>query len=301
MKDYISTFRMYSALLACVLINGMFTPYAVGAGFTSAQKGFIYRLYSEGHYFQCISETERLVQMTSPANREPFDYFMAVNFFRGYQHSSAIFMLQEQGHEEMPFNHSILVSQAYRWQNNYTKAITALDGYDYEELQSARRNTLFIRRLEIYTDTGNYTGALEEVERARDVFNSPEKFDAMKFSLMDIRHRQVSPVLNALFSSAVPGLGQARTGRYRDAMISFSSIALLGSCTWYLLSKGENAAGAAAGFFLAITYGGNVYGAYNAAKKYNRDAHYRWKEQFRKQYIPAYDPDRYIRKDLLFP
>ena len=301
MRGYISTCRICSALLACVLFSVAFTDNAAGKGFTSAQKGFIYKLYSDGHYFQCIAETERLIQITAPRNRGPYDYFMAVNYFRGYQYSSAIFMLQKQDREETPLYHSILVSQAYRWQRNFTKAITVLDGYDYEELPAGKRDTLFIRRLEIHADTGNYQGALEEIRKAQKVFKGPEKFAAMRSSLMDIHDRQVSPVVNALFSSAIPGLGQARTGRYRDALISFSAVAILGSGTWYLLSKGETAAGAAVGFFLAITYGGNMYGAYNSAKKYNRDAHYRWKEQFRRQYIPPYDPDRNIRKDLLFP
>src|SRR6056297_2893320 len=112
MKDVITTCMLRWTVLALVLLSAACTPLAAGDEFTSAQRGFIYNLYSEKQYFQCVAETERLVQAISPGNREPYDYFMAVNYFRGYQYSSAIFTLQKHGTDEMPLHHSILVSQA---------------------------------------------------------------------------------------------------------------------------------------------------------------------------------------------
>ncbi|MFW5770485.1 MAG: hypothetical protein ACOCX9_03525, partial [Spirochaetota bacterium] len=92
-----------------------------------------------------------------------------------------------------------------------------------------------------------------------------------------------------------------RVKRYSDALLSLTAVALLGSGTYYLLKNDHTAAGATLGFFLTVTYAGNVYGAYNSAHRYNRDAHYRWKETFRRQFIPAYNPDKDLQRELFFP
>jgi len=285
---------------ACLFIAPFCLPLNAGTLITG-QKKLISLLYNEGNYFQCIAETERLVQWTAPDDRAPYDYFIAINYYRGYQYSSAIYTLQKSTAARGQLHHSILVSQSYRWQHEYSKAISALKQYNYAELSPEHSDRLFVRRLEIQVDASDYTGALEEIKQAENIMGGDKRTSQLRSSLMDIQHQQVSPAVTALFSAAVPGLGQARVKRYSDALLSLTAVALLGSGTYYLLKNDHMAAGATLGFFLAVTYAGNVYGAYNSALRYNRDTHYRWKETFRRQFIPAYNPDDHLKRELFFP
>ncbi len=268
---------------------------------TTWQKKLISLLYNEGNYFQCIAETERLAQWTSPSDRSPYDYFIAVNYFRGYQYSSAINILEKPANASRPLYHSILISQSYRWKHDYPAALSVLNRYTYAELSPENRDRLFVRRLEIRVDASDYTGALEEVKQAEKIMGGDKRTRQLRSSLMDIQHQQVSPAVTALFSAALPGLGQARVKRYNDALLSLGAVALLGSGTYYLLKNDHMAAGATLGFFLTVTYAGNVYGAYNSAHRYNRISYYRWKETFRRRFIPAYDPDDHLQRELFFP
>ena len=69
--------------------------------------------------------------------------------------------------------------------------------------------------------------------------------------------------------SIVPGLGQIYSKRIGDGIVALCMVAVSGYCTYYYYKKDNK--------FMTITfsildiffYSGNLYGAYNSARKYN--------------------------------
>jgi hypothetical protein len=61
--------------------------------------------------------------------------------------------------------------------------------------------------------------------------------------------------------------------------------------------NGEPGVAMTLAFFSALTYGGAVYGAHNAAAAYNRDQEGIFRARLMERHIPPYDPMRYFDID----
>lgn len=85
----------------------------------------------------------------------------------------------------------------------------------------------------------------------------------------EIKHK--SPALALALSAMVPGLGKVYTNRWKDGILSFITVGLLGYQSYVGFSeKGLNSAFGWVNGTLALGfYAGNLYGSYISAKKYN--------------------------------
>lgn len=88
----------------------------------------------------------------------------------------------------------------------------------------------------------------------------------MEFSRTPYKH----PELAGALSAAIPGLGQAYAGRWRDGLISFLINGLFIGAIAVAIDKGHDESAAVLGFFELGFYSANIYNAVNDAHKENR-------------------------------
>ena len=100
--------------------------------FVLKQKKFISELFENKMYFNCISETRRLIQYKKNIkNINDYYYFIASNYFLGKQYKSVIYNIinNEKLLSEKKFR--VLLSQAYLKLGHYKESIRALDEIQY--------------------------------------------------------------------------------------------------------------------------------------------------------------------------
>jgi Tetratricopeptide repeat len=96
-----------------------------------------------------------------------------------------------------------------------------------------------------------------------------------------------SPALAGLMSAVIPGSGHVYTGRWRDGTIALLLNGAFLAAGIEAVSAGNEAAAGILFFFEAAWYSGAIYGAVNAAHKYNRDLEDRWLQGLERQHSPA--------------
>src|SRR5262249_28910226 len=96
-----------------------------------------------------------------------------------------------------------------------------------------------------------------------------------------------SPALAGLMSAAIPGSGHFYTGRWRDGTIALLLNGAFLAAGIEAVSAGNEAAAGLLLFFEAAWYSGAIYGAVNAAYKYNRDLEDRWLQGLEQQHNPV--------------
>jgi hypothetical protein len=96
-----------------------------------------------------------------------------------------------------------------------------------------------------------------------------------------------SPALAGLMSAVIPGTGHFYTGRWRDGAIALLLNGAFLAAGIEAVSAGNEAAAGVLLFFEAAWYSGTIYGAVNAAYKYNRDVEDRWLQGLERQHGPA--------------
>jgi outer membrane protein assembly factor BamD (BamD/ComL family) len=96
-----------------------------------------------------------------------------------------------------------------------------------------------------------------------------------------------SPTLAGLMSAVIPGTGHFYAGRWRDGAIALLLNGAFLAAGIEAVSAGNEAAAGLLLFFEAAWYSGAIYGAVNAAQKYNRDIEERWLQGLERQHGPA--------------
>jgi hypothetical protein len=267
--------------------------------FTQRQKTFIRELYLRQDYFACIAETRRLLHYApGTADRDRYVYFTHGLYFLGGQYKTVIFNLAGPGPHEPGFPSLLLLSQAYLKLGLGSEGEKALSSIGYGDIEGPDGYELLIRRVEIHLLHSRFENAFAETERAQDVLVADRRIRDLKSDMAawrDIPRRP--PVTAALLSAVVPGAGQAWAGRYLDGAISLLAVAGLVTGTLIAHRNGERGVAMTFAFFSALTYGGAIYGAYNAAAAYNREQEGMFRARLMERHIPPYDPMRYFDID----
>jgi Tetratricopeptide repeat len=96
-----------------------------------------------------------------------------------------------------------------------------------------------------------------------------------------------SPALAGLMSAVMPGTGHFYTGRFRDGTVALLLNGAFLAAGIEAVSAGNEAAAGLLLFFEAAWYSGALYGAVNAAQKYNLDLEERWLQGLERQHSPS--------------
>jgi hypothetical protein len=78
-----------------------------------------------------------------------------------------------------------------------------------------------------------------------------------------------SPLACGAASALVPGLGQAACGCWADALTALGTTAVTAAAFAWSLEEGDTSASILMGWLAVSFYGGNVYGGWRAASRYN--------------------------------
>lgn len=263
--------------------------------FVIRQKKVMRSFFLDKRYFDCIAEARRLLSYTTTENlRDEYLYFIEANYYLGGQYRTVISHIREmEGDNRARLPYLLLLSRSYMKLGMDSESLSALLRYDYARMEKNERRDLFLARIETYLKNSMYPEALSETHRYKKfhdtALNEMEK-EIAGYREIALKSKELSVILSAV----VPGSGQLYSGRIADGFISLAAVLACSGGAYYFYQRGNSRVSFTLVFFSALFYGGNIYGAYNAAEAFNR----RIDEEFRKRligrYIPPYEPMRYI-------
>ncbi len=264
---------------------------ATGDDFISKEKKFIMDLYAGSMYFDCITETRRLMHYDPGARDNPgLFFFIESLYFLGGQYKTVVYNINSSKRGS-DLAYAFLLSQAYQKLGMSTEGFRVLEGFDYTLLNSDDAYNLMIRKTEVLLQKKEYSKILHEIAAVKTILapardtGDLEK-DVSRYLTYGFKSQAVACVLSAL----VPGSGQIYAGKYWQGVLSFLSVAATVTGAYFAYEYGQKEIAYTLMVFSGVFYAGNIYGAYNAAMNKNFDLHARLRGEVTKKHIPEYRP-----------
>jgi hypothetical protein len=270
--------------------------------FLIKQKKFILSLREEQRYFDCISETQRLLYYDT-GNNEKYEFFINACYYSGMQYKTVIrrfFDAQYKALSILPENLFLLWHSFYNTGNS-AEARDLLFNTSYD-IFGSRHFDLFKNRLEFLTREFEFNNITQEIKKVKPFINSDDNIfllnelsdDAVRYSEINIK----SKWLSASLSAVIPGSGQMYSGKIIHGLISMASIAGSAGIAYYFHEKNERSLVFTFSFLTGLFYAGNIYGAWNSAVSTNLKNNREFSEFLIKKYNLDYDPMRDINIDI---
>jgi TolA-binding protein len=273
-------------------------PTAPGDPLTDADQilGFADALFNSGDYFRAITEYKRFLFLHPTdlrAGRAQLQ--IGLSYQRGQQWEDARqtfeSIAQQHPDADIRAEAAYLVGETSYRQGRYLQAITDLrpvaERYGQTPVGERARYLLgwsYLRARQwpeaaqtfetIDTASPWFPSSRTLAEAAREGEHLPRK----------------SPVLAGLMSAVIPGTGHFYTGRFRDGTVALLLNGAFLAAGIEAVSAGNEAAAGLLLFFEAAWYSGTIYGAVNAAQKYNRDLEERWLQGLERLHNPNVRP-----------
>lgn len=250
-----------SAVLICS--SGLLS--ADNENYHAMQKKFIRSLYNEKRYFDSIAEARRLqFEDKSPE----LDYFIHMNYYLAEQYRTVTARYDYTG-SPLGICAGSLVSMSYLKLGMYDESYRALSVYTYSG-EKGRDMDLLMRRLSPLILSGDMPAIEKEELSAEPFLRDDYSFITLREELSRFRGSGLKSLAKGgLLSAMVPGLGQAYSGYYSDALISFASVAVTALGGLYTRDRGMEGYSCTLFFFSGLFYAGNIYGAWNSAERRN--------------------------------
>jgi tetratricopeptide (TPR) repeat protein len=288
----VRTATITACIFTALIFPGIILAAETGAGFAAAQKSFIKKLFAEKRHFDCIAETRRLLHHEPDLERRAdYLYFIGANYFLGGQYATAARLMEEPSAGESNGRSRVLRSQALSRLGLKAEALADLDSVPEESANPFLRYDIFLRRADTLLSLRRYADMLREIDAQRKFFAGSPRLAEFRRDVEDyskLRDREGRRA--ALLSAALPGAGQAYSGKYLDGIVSLAAVAGAGYGAWYFYRRGEGSLACTLTFFTALFYGGNIYGAWNSAGAENSAENRRFAAGLREKYITPYDP-----------
>jgi hypothetical protein len=269
--------------------------------FLNKQKRFIKELYNNKKYFDCIAETQRLLEYKNIANQNEYLFLINACYYFGGQYKTVISRSQNidtTNKDSQRLPNLFLLSHSYLNIGYTDPGKEILYKLDYPDISETGRSELFIHRAEFLIKQFEYQNILTEIENAHKYFN---KFNR-SFSIQDFKkdiegYREIglkSKWLSVSLSALLPGAGQVYSGRIMDGLLSLAAVAgsVYGAC--YFHNKKDKPMVMTFTFFSCLFYSGNLYGAYNSAEDTNKKLNEVFSNNIIKKYNLYYNPEDYI-------
>ena len=290
-------------ILLILLFSPVLRPlYAeVSPGLISKQKRFVRELFSNKMYFECISETGRLLEFSRDLeDSDSYLFFINVNYFLGEQYRTVVYNLNKKI-EGLDFRERILASQSYLRLGLFDDSYKIIENLDYRFIGSQNINELFLRKCEVHLWKRDYNKILFEIERVGE--HLPEKYYPGELEKDIVSYKKYgfkSIGASIALSIFIPGAGQMYSGKYWQGGLSFLSVASTAIGAYFSYVYNQKEISYTLMFFSSIFYLGNIYGAYNSARDANNRIHKKFISEIKGKYIPAYNPGSYINIDRMF-
>lgn len=255
-----------------------------------SQKKIISFYYNSGDNFSAISETTRLINFIDDnKQKNSLNYFIYGNYYLGCQFGKLSELILEN--QNRSFRENLLLSYSlFKHRSRFNSAEFSnlpINNYSYKFLTLQEQNMLLNSRINLFLESGKPELAYKEVEGSKLYIKKTPGFysEINSFRNLSIKSKTVS----VLFSSLFPGAGQIYSGKYLDGFLSFVGVLATAGGSYYAYKKGYKQTSYSLGFFSALFYVGNIYGAYNSAYKNNKDEYKKYKKRVH-GVVEKYDP-----------
>jgi tetratricopeptide (TPR) repeat protein len=250
-------------------------------------------LFADGDYFRAITEYQRfLFFYPSDARASGVQLQIGRAYQRGQQWEEArktfVHLAQQHPDPAVRAEAAYLVGETSFEQGRYPQAIadlrSAVEQYEHTPVAERARYLLGWS----YLRARQWPEAIQTFETigaSSPLFPSSH---ALADASREVEHLpRKSPALAGLMSALIPGAGHFYSGRYRDGTVALLLNGGFLAAGLEAVSAGNEAAAGLLLFFEAAWYSGAVYGAVNAAQKYNRDLEVRWLQDLERQHRPV--------------
>jgi hypothetical protein len=255
--------------------------------------GFADALFHDGDYYRAITEYKRFLFLhptDARAGRVQLQIGRAYQRGQQWEDARKTFEALAQQHPDADIRAeaAYLIGDTSFQQGRYTQAIDDLRPV------AERYGTTLVGQKAQYLLGWSYlrarqwsaaTQTFEAIDTASPLFPSSR-------TLIEAAHEaeslpRKSPLLAGLMSAVIPGTGHFYTGRWRDGAIALLLNGAFLAAGIEAVSAGNEAAAGLLFFFEAAWYSGAMYGAVNAAEKYNLDTEERGLQGLELQHSPA--------------
>jgi TolA-binding protein len=294
--------RRWRALLLCALLlsavplwSQPIPPAIPSDPLTDADQilGFADALFNDGDYFRAITEYKRFLFLhPADARSGRVQLQIGLSYQRGQQWDDARqtfeAIAQQHPDPEIRAEAAYLIGETAFRQGRYAQAIADLrpvaERYGPTPIGERARYLLgwsYLRARQWLEASQTFA----TIDPASPLFPSSR---ALAEAAREGEHLpRKSPVLAGLMSGVIPGTGHFYTGRWRDGTVALLLNGAFLTAGIEAVSAGNEAAAALLLFFEAAWYSGAIYGAVNAAHKYNRDLEERWLQGLERQHSPS--------------
>jgi TolA-binding protein len=255
--------------------------------------GFADALFNDGDYFRAITEYKRFLFLyPTDARAGRVQLQIGLSYQRGQQWEDArqTFEAIVQRHPggNIRAEAAYLVGETSFRQGRYAQAIADLrpvaEQYQHTPVGERARYLLGWSYLRA-RQWPEASQTFEAIDTTSPLFPSSR---ALADAAREGEHLpRKSPALAGLMSAVIPGTGHFYTGRFRDGAIALLLNGAFLAAGLEAVSAGNEAAAGLLLFFEAAWYSGAVYGAVNAAQKYNLDLEERWLRGLERQHSPS--------------
>ncbi len=254
--------------------------------------GFADALFNDGDYFRAITEYKRFLFLhPTDARGGRAQLQIGLAYQRGQQWDDA-----RQTFEAIARQHpdaDIRAEAAYRIgetafrQGRYAQAVADLrpvaEQYGQTPVGERARYLLGWSHLRA-RQWSEASQTFDTIDTASPLFPSSR---ALADAAREGQHLpRKSPALAGLMSAVIPGTGHFYTGRWRDGTVALLLNGAFLAAGLEAVAAGNEAAAGLLLFFEAAWYSGAVYGAVNAAYKYNLDLEERWLQGLERRHSP---------------
>lgn len=278
----------YIKLFLPLIIINIFCLTGFGEEDRARHVRFAKNLFDDKRYFEAISEARKL---EIDGNSDGVELFINSCYYKGGQFGSIISGISEiKNDHRFVFKMHEILGHSYLRLGKYNASYRVSELIDYDSINKNEYANLFsMRYLPLVYD--NRFGKLgDEIKIAEKYIGLDKDFIKLKAELMKFNEiRKTSPLFSSIASAVVPGSGQIYNGYFSDGLISFVSVFSSAMAGYYLMKQGHEGFAKTAFFFSALFYSGNIYGAYNSSKKFNRSEISKYRSGILK-FAGEYDP-----------
>ena len=232
----------------------------------------------ESEYYRSITEYKKFLILFPDSDKSDYASFkIGMAQYRGeeYQSSARTFALTRNRYRESKYASAsgYYEGLSYWRLNSLDKAATTFDAVVALGPASEYAPRALIAKSLVRFDEGNLLACRQELERFLADYSREDRAGHVEetVSLID-RHRELprkSPALAGTLSAVMPGSGQVYAEHYGDGVTSFIVNGLFIAGTIVAIRQENYPVAAIVGGVGLPFYIGNIYGAANAATKWN--------------------------------
>jgi outer membrane protein assembly factor BamD (BamD/ComL family)/TM2 domain-containing membrane protein YozV len=236
---------------------------------------------ADGEYYRAVTEYLRYLYLFPDSERAPYALLqIGLAHFRGGEYQRAIDYFARVRASYAPEHFAAAAYHeglCYERLNQPAKAQDAFERAVVFDTAGAPAREALLGKALGQVRQGDLAGGRTELERFRAFYpNEPRSEKVVQAEgLIDAQAAvpRKSPLLAGILSAVVPGSGQAYAGKYRDGLVALLVNGLFIAGTAVAIDQENYATAAVVGGIGLPFYLGNIYGAANAANKWNLSLH----------------------------